>query len=176
MKYLKPFNESLSFEEELKDFCGSNLAYLIDDGMRLSFDEYNGDAIKLGVNLSFRAIGGIKWGDIRDYIIPFFVRLSKEYTIKEIFRSNAMYQVEMQISPEGTFINFVGNTCNIFSWVFHYFIIEYINQKTIYIIKPVQINVAKLKYFRLSIKLLTLQIPNEVRNAGKLNCGVRLLA
>ncbi len=34
MKHLKPFNEAVgdTFKEELKDFCETNLAYLLDDG------------------------------------------------------------------------------------------------------------------------------------------------
>ena len=36
MKYLKPFNEDIlsdKFPEELQDFCETNLAYLIDEGV-----------------------------------------------------------------------------------------------------------------------------------------------
>jgi hypothetical protein len=103
MKYLikyKQINESLLFKEKVQDFCEGNLAYLLDEGMRMSFDEYKDASV--GVNLSFRAIGGIKWIDIKDYIIPFFERLSKKYIVKENFQNlNEMFQVEMEISPQG---------------------------------------------------------------------------
>jgi hypothetical protein len=41
MRYLKKFNEtniSETWLEELKDFCETNLAYLIDQGFELKYD------------------------------------------------------------------------------------------------------------------------------------------
>jgi len=39
MKHLKKFNESLQPNEvdELKDFCETSLAYLLDDGIKLVY-------------------------------------------------------------------------------------------------------------------------------------------
>lgn len=108
MKYLRKYSDSLleqqsiSFEQGLIDFCESNLVYLLDEGMKIISRSFPKD---IEIQLGFREIGGIEWNDIKDYIIPFFDRLSKEYTLKETTRiiscSKVMYQIQMYISPEG---------------------------------------------------------------------------
>ena len=73
MKHIKSFNESN--EEDLKDFCETHLAYLLDDSnFELTVDSYAGIAdilIKLQNN------EGFKWNDIKDYFIPFLIQLNK---------------------------------------------------------------------------------------------------
>ena len=81
MRYLKPFNENKdNFEEELKDFCETNLAYLIDEGTQVDITNtgpFNG-----------RSLYGIKitsnykeWSSIKDHMIPFLTRLQNKYNI-----------------------------------------------------------------------------------------------
>lgn len=95
MKYLRGIFESIvpGFMEELKDFCESNLIYLIDDGFTLEFVDtseyyraYKKDFRGINVRISKYSsdghlIGYFNWNDIKDYYIPFLVRISNEYKI-----------------------------------------------------------------------------------------------
>ncbi len=98
MKYLRGIFESIGpeFMEELKDFCESNLVYLIDEGFTLEFSDntessYRKEFGGITVRLSKYSIGRnnligdykhfsyFNWDDIKDYYIPFLERLSREY-------------------------------------------------------------------------------------------------
>lgn len=100
MKYLRGIFESIvpEFMEELKDFCESNLIYLIDDGFTLEFvdttesshkKDFGGITVRISKYSSGRndLIGDYKqfsyfnWNDIKDYYIPFLIRISNEYKI-----------------------------------------------------------------------------------------------
>ena len=99
MKYLRGIFESIipEFMEELKDFCESNLIYLIDDGFTLEFVDTTESSYKKDFGITVRIskyssgrndlIGDYKqfsyfnWNDIKDYYIPFLVRISNEYKI-----------------------------------------------------------------------------------------------
>ena len=99
MKYLRGIFESIvpEFMEELKDFCESNLIYLIDDGFTLEFVDTTESSQKkdFGITVRLRKyssgrnnlIGDYKyfsyfnWNDIKDYYIPFLIRISNEYKI-----------------------------------------------------------------------------------------------
>jgi hypothetical protein len=74
MKHLKSFNEditSFNFEEELKDFCETNLAYLLDEG-RLLIEK---SITLIRVQLSFDR--DKDWDEIKDHMIPFLIRLEQ---------------------------------------------------------------------------------------------------
>jgi hypothetical protein len=75
MRYLRKYNEDNSAgltKEEVQDFCEINLAYLLDDGMKIACHNVDG---RFCVILSFRSIGCTKWVVIKDQVIPFLVRL-----------------------------------------------------------------------------------------------------
>lgn len=97
MKFILEFNpwkDKLSnYEiEDLKDFCNGYLVYLIDEGYFIKTYQ--------NINLSSKNEFGItkititngtvpkrynfRWEDVKDYMIPFFVGLSKSYNIKKI--------------------------------------------------------------------------------------------
>ena len=86
----KRFNESVN-EYDLKDYCETNLAYLMDDGLKVEPDFYNGSEYneldELSVLLSW---GGHrrKWFEIKDHIIPFLHRLRNEYELDEVYFGN----------------------------------------------------------------------------------------
>jgi hypothetical protein len=86
----KRFNESVN-EYDLKDYCETNLAYLMDDGLKVEPDFYNGSEYneldELSVLLSW---GGHrrKWSEIKDHIIPFLHRLRNEYELDEVYFGN----------------------------------------------------------------------------------------
>jgi hypothetical protein len=83
MKYLKRFNESVDFEEKLKDFCETHLAYLLDEGFEvvlLDLDEsYDSEiTVKREDKRTFT------WNEVKDHIVPFIIHLNKEY---ELYKS-----------------------------------------------------------------------------------------
>ena len=79
---VKRFNEDNNTEVDLKDFCETNLAYLLDDNnFELSVDVihgYDNGTRQIG-NSQIRLENdlGFKWDDIKDYFIPFLQQLDK---------------------------------------------------------------------------------------------------
>ena len=81
---VKRFNEDNNTEVDLKDFCETNLAYLLDDNnFELSVDGFDSDSSIDGYlqvdNSQIRLENdlGFKWDDIKDYFIPFLMQLDK---------------------------------------------------------------------------------------------------
>ena len=101
MKHLKKFNESLKTDEvdELKEFCETSLAYLLDDGYNVSVSirnevKYPGKnhvIVSLGLPektstgyLALRPYDGygkFYWDDVKDYYIPFLQMLVRRYEL-----------------------------------------------------------------------------------------------
>ena len=86
MRYIKRYNEDNSEgldEQEIKDFCEMNLAYLLDDGLRVlvSPDYFDLKVIDYKVTLSFRLFANKRWGQIKDHVIPFLTHLRNEYDL-----------------------------------------------------------------------------------------------
>lgn len=81
MKYLQRFNESFdeNFTEELKDFCETNLAYLLDEAELRIIENPGGyqdlTLIRIKLNQSKT------WVEIKDHMIPFLTRLKNKYQI-----------------------------------------------------------------------------------------------
>jgi hypothetical protein len=79
MRYIKRFNEDNN-EEDLKDFCETHLAYLLDDyNFELnveSFHDHTQGGIYRG-QIRLENDEGFKWDDIKDYFIPFLKQLDK---------------------------------------------------------------------------------------------------
>jgi hypothetical protein len=76
MKHLRRFNESL--KEQLQDFCETNLAYLIDEGFRVSISKFDGDdyhQIMIGLNENRL------WSEMKDQVLPFLHFLFKDYEL-----------------------------------------------------------------------------------------------
>jgi hypothetical protein len=90
MKHLKRFNESFEQQltrEELKDFCETNLAYLLDDGYEIYVKEDRDSllfALTIPSDISTEEdpdAGEFKWDDIKDHFIPFLTHLNNNYEI-----------------------------------------------------------------------------------------------
>jgi hypothetical protein len=86
MRYLRKYNESNSEvldEQEIQDFCEMNLAYLMDDGLKVlvSPDYFDLKVIDYKVTLSFRLLANKRWGQIKDHVIPFLTHLRNEYDL-----------------------------------------------------------------------------------------------
>jgi len=92
MKNLKTFNIyfesseplSISFTEELRDFCETNLAYLLDEGTEIEVGEtQNGNFVKIRFTPNGVSSMNMKsWDDIKDHIIPFATRLNNKYEME----------------------------------------------------------------------------------------------
>jgi hypothetical protein len=89
MKYLKRIFETLEESEyyKLKDFCYSNLAYLIDEGFDISIDR---KSINFMIRISKWKIKGnsghfypFTWDDIKDDFIPFIIVLNDKFKIDD---------------------------------------------------------------------------------------------
>ena len=79
MKHIKPFNEANvtgQFLTDLREFCEMNLVYLMDDGLQVSVSKASN--VLIYVSLSTYKM---RWLGLRDYVIPFFTRLSSNYNI-----------------------------------------------------------------------------------------------
>ena len=122
MKHIKRFNESLeNYLDQLKDFCESNLVYLLDEGFQLKYDtdpmnfpeliviKHRGDA---GVNVKIMCpnyhwgsnIANTHWSDIKDYIIPFLKRLCSEYQLYTYYEKKEFDQDKNEIVKEDKYV------------------------------------------------------------------------
>jgi hypothetical protein len=95
MKHLKKFNEGLQLDEvnELKDFCETSLAYLIDEGFEVSCRDESStnfvgkrqtqeDLIMITLYLpNVPRLKQFDWNDVKDYYIPFLQLLSRRYEL-----------------------------------------------------------------------------------------------
>lgn len=127
MKYLKNFNKAKSRKygfsaapeegelEELRDFCETHLAYLVDEDFVV---EVSNDFTHKNFHISILKEGskykGFTWDEIKDYFIPFLTHLSRKYEIcYESVRFNPLvnglpktytsYDVDRIISEEYNF-------------------------------------------------------------------------
>ena len=82
MKHLKKFNESIN-EYDLKDYCETHLAYLMDEGLEVRIDDYEGDLI-VALYLYQSNGHGRPWSEIKDQIIPFLYRFNNVYEINSL--------------------------------------------------------------------------------------------
>ena len=82
MRYIKHFRimESSNNIDEIKDLAESSLVYLLDEGFKLEY--YPGVDQELSIKFVAKQ-GGVKWGDIKDYFIPFLERLKNDYIVQE---------------------------------------------------------------------------------------------
>jgi len=100
MKYIRSYNESNSeglTEEDLKDFCEINLAYLMDDDLRVIIDDYYEAGNYFPVILSLRNVDNNKWDEVKDHIIPFLIRLKSQFSLFSILRDNLYCDIELDI-------------------------------------------------------------------------------
>lgn len=91
MRYLKSFNESVDLQDELdelRDFCQGYLAYLLDDGFRVSIPPNRSRALirMKGEGMIFLLLppgrGEIfKFYDVKDDFLPFLHMLVREYNL-----------------------------------------------------------------------------------------------
>jgi hypothetical protein len=94
MRYLKRFNEAKSRSyyfsakpeegelDELKDFCETNLAYLIDEDFVVEVsNDYTHKNFHISILKEGSKYKGFTWEEVKDYFIPFLTHLSRNYSI-----------------------------------------------------------------------------------------------
>lgn len=89
MIHLRRFNEAVYGVDEVKEFCGNNLAYLLDDDTyQFSVtSQMSGYRVSPSYYFSLYKVGNgaydiINWNDIKDQVIPFLHMLIREYSIE----------------------------------------------------------------------------------------------
>jgi len=99
MKHIIPFNEAITgeFLSELKDFCELNLAYLIDDGLRVGVSKHpiSTDNIAYVTIYNSSMVTGKRWNDLKDSMIPFFTRLRRDYNVVAFDKLPVSYRPEL---------------------------------------------------------------------------------
>ena len=102
MKYLRKFNEGVS-EEDIRDFCESSFAYLMDEGFTIKIfsDSRPFSTLRSGeFNIWLQkdnAKSFFKWDDVKDYYIPFLQLLNNRYDIGGMGYSTSSTNVEKNI-------------------------------------------------------------------------------
>lgn len=86
MRYLKRFNESQGdFKEQLRDFCETHLAYLLDNGFMVEINEFDElDGFELLIKKEEEDLLRnplFTWEEVKNYIGPFVFYLDKEYEL-----------------------------------------------------------------------------------------------
>ena len=85
MRYLKRFNESQSdFKEQLRDFCETHLAYLLDNGFMVEINEFedlDGFELLIKKEEENNRQPLFIWEEVKNYIGPFVYYLDKEYEL-----------------------------------------------------------------------------------------------
>jgi hypothetical protein len=100
MRYIKKYNESNSEvldEQEIKDFCEMNLAYLVDEGLNVIIDDYQQDKHYFPVILSLRRVTNSSWDEVKDQIIPFLIRLKSQFNLFSFEKDNLYYDIALDV-------------------------------------------------------------------------------
>jgi hypothetical protein len=91
MRYIKPFNENVT--QSIEDKCEAHLAYLLDEGFEVIYDETN-DIIQkrdfiIEIKLTTPSVSRVSynykhftWNNVKDRVIPLVTQLNKEYEIE----------------------------------------------------------------------------------------------
>ena len=86
MKYLKRFNESVDFQERLKDFCETHLAYLLDEGFEVGLNDLN-ETYDSEITIKREDERTFTWNEVKNHIVPFIIHLNKEY---KLYKTNGV--------------------------------------------------------------------------------------
>jgi hypothetical protein len=110
MRYIKPFNETKdNFEEELRDFCETSLAYLLDEGYdiqvslrdKVKFPDKQHLLVTLGLkakeNTWLQDYDLFSWNDVKDYYIPFIQMLVRRYELLDYPAGDFAFNTERGI-------------------------------------------------------------------------------
>ena len=97
MKYLKRFNESVDFQERLKDFCETHLAYLLDEGFEVVLTDLD-ESYDCEISIKREDERTFTWDEVKDHIVPFIIHLNREY---ELYKSEDYQPPYVEIGDIG---------------------------------------------------------------------------
>lgn len=88
------YNQNESFDtwsrdqkNELKEYCETNLAYLIDDGFFIRVGQLSSESnhnVQIQITKHGEVREEFEWSEVKDQIIPFVLRLERKYDIEKI--------------------------------------------------------------------------------------------
>jgi hypothetical protein len=111
MRYLKRYNENVG-EEDLRDFCESSFAYLMDEGFTIKI--YGERTLpysslpKRQFNIWLHKDNSkefFKWDDVKDYYIPFLQLLSNRYEIYHFDSNQPEIRFRYRKKSDYSFVN-----------------------------------------------------------------------
>lgn len=117
MKYLKRFNESVDFQEKLRDFCETHLAYLLDEGFEVVLNDLD-ETYDCEITIKREDQRTFTWDEVKDHIVPFIIHLNKEY---ELYKSD-------DCDNNGVKINDIGYIQSELSTLYEPFSVEGISE------------------------------------------------
>lgn len=93
MSKLVKFNEMLSSKEELDlmDEIKSRLVFLMDDGLKIYSEKSKYHDIVFTITTGKQKL----WVDLKDYIIPLFIFLDKNYKLNYAIRDSKPYHIAL---------------------------------------------------------------------------------
>jgi len=104
VKHIKPFNESKeNLKEELKYFCETSLAYLLDDGYDISITLRDNQHIIITLGLKaqentwLQDYDTFNWDDVKDHYIPFIQMLVRRYELLDYSTGNFAFNTKRGI-------------------------------------------------------------------------------
>lgn len=102
MKHLRKFNEGL-YKDQLKDYCETYLAYLMDEGFDLTWSRIYSDVdsdeswlISIRKSINQYNYETFRWDDVKDQIIRFSYLIDKEYELQSfsgLFRGQKKFRL-----------------------------------------------------------------------------------
>ena len=78
MKHLRSFNEGVNLED-IKYFCETSLAYLLDEGVTVRVSGYNKEEEEVTIDFHEK----MTWNECKDHVIPLLTRVVNKYELGE---------------------------------------------------------------------------------------------
>lgn len=78
MRHLKRYNEGVN-HEDIKYFCETSLAYLLDEGVTVEVTNYNREEEEVKILFYDK----MTWNECKDHVIPLITRVANKYELGE---------------------------------------------------------------------------------------------
>jgi hypothetical protein len=80
---LRKFNEGVNLED-IKYFCETSLAYLLDEGVTVRVSGYNKEEEEVTIDFHEK----MTWNECKDHVIPLLIRVVNKYELGEFGPTN----------------------------------------------------------------------------------------
>lgn len=122
MKHIKSLSEAIkSLEEydEAIEYCEEGLAYLVDRGFKLKFNNLSKSYPSTGIAVKITEIddGYFNWLDVKDDIMSFLIKMNSEYflakrtavfTIQTLYHTKKELEYPTRFSPQWSTMRYQG--------------------------------------------------------------------